>query len=194
MRTRDAMLSHCIEARLGSGSDSQRTGPTTWPVGARRIGIEVNIAGGGAIQVLDSEVDYRDRWILIDGNLINEAWYGIFGGTIALPRPTGTPGLVDIFNYPYDKGAVTFEDIAVLKSEIYYSALGWDGSTLPRGVNPNQNFAQFKQYKSELFLNMYLYADNFTGGLTLRNFTAQRYQGFLVVEPWEQLGARVIIP
>jgi hypothetical protein len=179
---------------FGSGSFSQRLGANTHPVGGRIMWVELDLAPG-AIQQIDTEVDYRDRWFTLDSLIQNKLFYDPSNnGVFILPGPIG-PLNGSNFNFPKEKNAlVTTEAFGVFKGDVFYSAKGWDGSTPRTSLAIDQNFAQWYDRHTELFRNVFLYADQFTGGLSVRNNEADRYQGLLVMKITEQLNALIVTP
>lgn len=187
MRRRDGRLSHAAEMRPATGSPNRQS-PTSWPSGGQIVRCEIN-CGAGSSQSVDSEFDWRDRWVTLNSQLLNFVWYTSGGGT-----DSTLGGDVDCLNHPVERVAVGGKKIAVFSGESWYTAKGWDTAGA-RGATPTFfNWAQWIRVDSGLWLDLFLYADNFTGGLTLKNATAERYQGLLVMIVGEQENVRISVP
>ncbi len=187
MRRRDARGSHAAEMRFATGTHARQTA-TSWPSGGQIVKCDIDVGAGSSFSV-DSEFDYRDRWLCLRSQLLNFAWYTSGGGT-----DSKIGGDVDTLNHPVERVTVGTKKIGVFQGEPLYTAKGWDTSGL-RGQSPTFfNWAQWIRLDTGLWLPIYLYADNFTGGLTIKNGTAERYQGFLEMTVWEQEGVRIVIP
>ncbi len=184
MRQRAARMSHGIEFFFGSGSAQYQSG-ISWPTGARMPVHTVDVPAGG-LQVLDV-ADYRDRWLIMFGQVLDFNEAIAFGVTSFLPGDVG-----DVFNWPHETNWIPPREHGVFRGDCMYTSLGWDG-TVARGIG-NQNYAQFLKYTNGQPIEMYVSANNATGSLELRNKAAMRYQGFFGCIASEILGKRIIIP
>lgn len=183
MRTRQARASHAPEWYIGSGNaGGTRQGATTWPTGGRIVDVEINVAAGG-FQSADGSFDYRDRWLTTMGQ-------GIDIGTYPALQPGGVN---DNRNYPWDATAAGAVVVAQPIFAPFYTALGWDAAS-GRGAVAGQSYDEWINASTRLLIGFKVYADPFTGGLTIKNESATSFRGFMRVMAGEQTGARVAVP
>lgn len=180
MRTRQARASHGVELLLGSGSAfGQRQGATTWPSGGHIVAVEISI-NANSTQLLHGLIDYRDRWLIF------------LGGQIVPGAANEPGGAADNLNFPWDSAAAAGQNIGYAFGSLY-TGKGWDGAT-SRPTAVGEAYATFFNAETNAILDVRIYADPFTGGLTLQNRTGGVYKGAIAVLAMEQLGVRIAVP
>jgi len=179
MRSRVARLSHATEMYIGTGSATgQRQSATSWPTGGRIVDVEINV-NANSVQPLDSDVDYRDRWLTMTSMIRDSA--------------NMLPGLAnDNLLYPHDAAAATGNVVGMLLHQPFYTGKGWSGA--PRPTPVGEVFNQYLNAATAIAISVYIYADPLTGGLTLKNDTVNAFNGFIRIIAGEQLSARIVIP
>lgn len=188
MRNRDARSSHAVECDFATGSFSNRTTPTSWPSGGNEKWIELVVPIGATV-TLDSSMDYLDRHLILSGkfHLITPPIY-------LVPNVTGVNNVSNQLA-PHGQALLAEETICEFSGDLFYTSLGWDGST-PKGMafsNIN-NYAQPRSVYDKALKPLTIFVNPFTGALMALNGSGIYTQGVLHVKASPQLNALVSVP
>ena len=183
MRDRVARSSHAIEAGWANQSQRGRLSGRTHPTGAELFTWE-GVAQANSTVVLQTG-DHRDRYLLVHANLLTRAFANSFvAGADPLPGP---PDPANGSHLLRSYTGVDAQNSALLRGELFYTSLGWDGSSSP---GQYQTFIHFKK-RYEDDLDVSLYASKDTGALEIKNNSGTEYIGVVVVMVLPQLNALV---